>query len=168
MSLRNCIITLMATLSLAAVTRGAEVKVGDTFPELSQFGLVGELPRDLKGKVVLVDFWASWCAPCKVSFPALNDLAARFGPRGLVVVGINVDESKSAMQEFLRGTPARFPVMHDAQQKLVQRVDVAAMPTSFLIDASGKVRFIHNGFHGDKTREEYVREIEGLVSQASR
>jgi peroxiredoxin len=165
MSFPKSVIVTLAALALAitATTRAAELKVGDAFPDLRQFGLAGELPAELKGKIVLVDFWASWCAPCKLSFPVLNDLSARFGARGLVVVGISVDESKAAMQEFLKQTAPRFPVVHDARQKLVQSVDVASMPTSFIIDGSGKVRFIHSGFHGDKTRDEYAREIESLL-----
>ena len=165
MSFPKLVIVAWAALALAmtTTTRAAELKVGDTFPDLRQFELVGELPRELQGKIVLVDFWASWCAPCKLSFPVLNDLSARFGARGLVVVGISVDESKAAMQEFLKQNAPRFTVVHDARQKLVQRVDVASMPTSFIMDGSGKVRFIHSGFHGDKTRDEYAREIESLL-----
>jgi thiol-disulfide isomerase/thioredoxin len=165
MSFPKPVIVTLAALALAMTTTtlAAELKVGDAFPDLRQFGLVGELPREFKGKIVLVDFWASWCAPCKLSFPVLNDLSARFGARGLVVVGISVDESKAAMQEFLKQTAPRFTVVHDAGQKLVQRVDVASMPTSFIIDGNGKVRFIHSGFHGDKTRDEYAREIESLL-----
>jgi peroxiredoxin len=164
MSFPKSVIVTLAALALAiTTTHAAELKVGDTFPDLRQFGLAGELPGELKGKIVLVDFWASWCAPCKLSFPVLNDLSARFGARGLVVVGVSVDESKAAMQEFLKQTAPRFSVVHDARQKLVQSVDVASMPTSFIIDGSGKVRFIHSGFHGDKTRDEYAREIESLL-----
>ena len=165
MSFPKPVIATLAALALAMTTStgAAELKVGDAFPDLRQFGLAGELPRELEGKIVLVDFWASWCAPCTLSFPVLNDLSARFGARGLVVVGISVDESNAAMQDFLKQTAPRFTVVHDARQKLVQRVDVASMPTSFIIDGKGKVRFIHSGFHGDKTRDEYAREIESLL-----
>jgi thiol-disulfide isomerase/thioredoxin len=161
---------MAALVSLAVFTcaHSAELKVGDTFPELTQFGLAGELPKELKGKVVLVDFWASWCTPCRGSFPVLNELSAKFARRGLIVLGVSVDESKAAMQQFLKEVPAQFATVHDVQQKLVQRVNVAAMPTSFIVDASGRIRFVHNGFHGQKTRDEYVREIESLLSTATK
>jgi peroxiredoxin len=167
MWLRKITFTFTLLLALAAVTRAAELKTGDSFPDLQRFGLVGEIPRELKGKVVLVDFWASWCAPCKQSFPALNDLLSKYGSRGLVIVGISVDESKAAMDQFIAGTPAKFPILHDAKQKLVQDVNVEAMPTSFIVDSEGKVRFIHNGFHGQKTRDQYAREIEGLLPKTT-
>ena len=168
MLLRKFIVAVwMATASFAIGGQAAELKVGDTFPEFAQFGLKGELPKEAKGKVMLVDFWASWCTPCKGSFPVLNELASRFGPRGAVVIGVNVDESQAAMQDFLKENPARFPILHDARQQLVQRVNVDSMPTSFIVDASGKIRFIHRGFHGQKTREEYVREIESVLSAAT-
>ncbi|HWN95321.1 MAG TPA: TlpA disulfide reductase family protein, partial [Methylomirabilota bacterium] len=162
-------IIIVAAVALAVITcaDAAELKVGDVFPDLTQFSLAGELPREHRGKVVLVDFWASWCAPCKSSFPALNELSSKFAKRGFVVIGISVDESKAAMQQFLKSTPAQFSVLHDAQQKLVQRLNVEAMPTSFLIDGTGRVRFIHSGFDGQKTRDAYAREIENLLSAAA-
>ncbi len=167
MWLRKNTLTLSIVLALAAVAHGAELKVGDTFPELQQFGLTGEITKELRGKVVLVDFWASWCVPCKQSFPVLNDLLSKYGKRGFVVIGINVDESKVAMDKFLKSTPAQFSILHDAKQKLVQQVNVESMPTSFIVDTTGKVRFVHNGFHGQKTHDEYVREIESLLPNAA-
>jgi peroxiredoxin len=165
MSLHKIILIISLTVGLVAASQAVELKPGDAFPDLQKFGLTGEAPKDLKGKVVLVDFWASWCAPCKISFPALNELSAKYSKQGLVIVGISVDESQAAMQQFLKNTPAQFTVLHDAQQKLVQHANVEAMPTSFIVDASGKVRFAHNGFHGQKTRDEYAREIESLLSE---
>lgn len=154
---------IVAALAAALAVQAAEIKVGDTFPALAQAGLEGELPKELKGKVVLVDFWASWCGPCKQSLPVLNELAGRYSSRGLVVVGVSVDDSKAAMDQFLKKNVARFPMVRDAKQTLVAQVNVSSMPTSFILDAEGKVRFLHNGFHGDKTRAQYVREIESLL-----
>ena len=167
MSPRKTILTLSMVFALIAMANGAELKVGDPFPDLQQFGLTGEIPKELRGKVVLVDFWASWCVPCKQSFPVLNELSSKYGNRGFVVIGISVDESKTAMQKFLKSTPAEFSILHDAKQKLVQQVNVASMPTSFILDTTGKVRFIHDGFHGKKTQDEYVREIESLLPNAA-
>jgi thiol-disulfide isomerase/thioredoxin len=153
-------------LALAASCLNASpVQVGDSFPELSALNLSGSLPQELRGKVVLVDFWASWCAPCKLSFPVLNDLQQTYASKDLVILGVNVDEAPKAMESFLKKTPAKFPVVRDSRQELVSKLDVGTMPTSFLIDRSGVVRFIHSGFHGDKTRAEYVREIEQLLKQ---
>ncbi len=153
-------VIIAATFSLVA----EPVKVGDTFPDLGKFKLEGVLP-DIKGKVVLVDFWASWCLPCKQSFPALNELHERYGANGFLIVAVNVDEKRANMESFLKSTPAKFAVVRDAEQKLVARTEVETMPTSFLIDATGRVRFVHNAFRGDATKKEYVREIEELLKQ---
>src|SRR5947209_5762303 len=73
----------------------AGLKAGDPLPDLAKSKLEGKLPEDLKGKVVLLDFWASWCEPCKASFPVMADLQKKYGPAGLVIVAINVDENRS-------------------------------------------------------------------------
>lgn len=156
----GCVIALTtAAFSLVA----APLKVGNSFPDLSKFKLEGALP-DLNGKVVLVDFWASWCAPCKESFPTMNDLQKRYGPQGLIIIAVNVDENNSDMVDFLKKHKAEFTVVRDAGQKLVDEVNVSTMPTSFLIDRNGKVRFTHSGFRGDE-KKKYEQEIESLLKK---
>jgi len=156
------IIGCFALLTAAPGFAAAPIKVGDTFPSFSESKLEGSLP-DLKGKVVLVDFWASWCVPCKRSFPALNELHKRYGDKGLVIIGVNVDEQRASMDKFLKATPASFALVRDAEQKLVAKTEVDVMPTSFLLDATGRVRFLHRGYQGDETKKEYIREIEELL-----
>lgn len=156
-------------LSLLLLTAGsltaAETKVGDPFPELATFSLEGKLPADLKGKVVLVDFWASWCAPCKQSFPTLETLQKKYAGRGFVVVAVSVDEKAANMERFLKANPVAFTVVRDAAQKLVAATGVATMPTSFLLDGTGKVRLVHSGFRkGDEKKLE--QEIEALLPPA--
>lgn len=142
----------------------AQPKAGETFPALADFALEGKLPGDLKGKVLLVDFFASWCAPCKASFPALNELQAKYSAKGFSVIAVNVDEKRADMEAFLKKHPAAFPVVRDAKQKLVATAQVETMPTSFLIDAAGRVRFVHSGYHGEETKAQYMREIESLLN----
>ncbi|MDB6125153.1 MAG: Redoxin domain protein [Pedosphaera sp.] len=143
----------------------ADLKVGDSFPDLAGFNLDGKLP-EWKGKIVLVDFWASWCGPCKQSFPTMNELQKRYGEKGFVVIAINVDENSKDYEAFLRKMPAEFAVLRDSKQKLVAAVNAATMPTSFLLDTQGKVRHLHSGYKA-KTREEYIHEIEALLIQPS-
>jgi len=143
----------------------AGVKVGEAFPDLAGFKLEGKLPDALKDKVVLVDFWASWCDPCKASFPALNDLHKRFGPEGLVIIAVNVDENRADMEDFLKKNTAAFTVVRDAKQKLVEKVEVATMPSSFILDREGKVRFMHAGFRGEETKKKYEQEIQSLLKK---
>jgi thiol-disulfide isomerase/thioredoxin len=141
---------------------GAALKVGDTLPDLSTFQLEGKLPDSLKGKIVIVDFWASWCLPCVESFPVMDELQKKYGDR-LVVLAVNVDEKAANMDKFLKKHAVSFTVVRDGGQKLVAVVAPETMPTSFILDGNGKVCFLHNGFHGDKTRQEYIKEIDSLV-----
>ena len=121
----------------------------------------------MAGKVVLVDFWASWCAPCKSSFPVLDSIYRKFKERGFLVVAVSVDESGDAMREFLGTHPVSFPVVRDARQQLVASAGIEAMPTSFLIDRTGKVVAVHAGFKGRETEEQLMTEIEKLLGASS-
>jgi thiol-disulfide isomerase/thioredoxin len=161
----NKLILAVALAAFAILPAMAALKTGDALPDLSGFKLEGTLPGDLKGKVVILDFWASWCGPCKESFPVLNELKAKYGNQGLVIIGINEDEQKSDMQDFLKDNPATFTILRDAKQKLVDVAGIKTMPSSFVFDANGVVRFAHDGFHGSQTRKEYVEQIESLLKK---
>jgi thiol-disulfide isomerase/thioredoxin len=97
---------------------------------------------DLKshaGQVVVLDFWASWCKPCRQSIPWLNDMQAKYGSRGLVVIGVNVDMERPLADKFLAQTPARFQIVYDADGKLPQEYAVQGMPASFVFDRTGRL-----------------------------
>jgi cytochrome c biogenesis protein CcmG/thiol:disulfide interchange protein DsbE len=104
------------------------------------------LLRGTQGKVVMVDFWASWCEPCRHSFPWMSDLQKRLGPSGLVVIAVNLDQDRKLAERFLAATPAGFRVEYDPEGNLATQFDVAAMPTSFVIDRKGRIRESHKGF----------------------
>ena len=149
-------------LSLNLAIAGGPVKEGDTFPDLTKYGLEGKLP-DLKGKVVLVDFFASWCNPCKESFPAMNDLQKKYGEKGFVIIAINLDKKKSDMDDFVKAHPANFVIVRDAESKLVKDVKIQTMPSSFVLDKEGKVKSAHRGFKGEESVKKYTEEIESLL-----
>jgi thiol-disulfide isomerase/thioredoxin len=147
---------------LAWTALAAPPKEGDVFPDLHRFGLEGTLP-ELQGKIVLVDFFASWCDPCKESFPAMEELHQKYHDQGLVIVAVNVDKKKSDMDDFLKKHPASFAVVRDAANKLVGEVKIPTMPSSFLLDRNGKVHAFHRGFKGAETKKKYTEEIEALL-----
>ena len=162
--------TALVTFCLASLGVGlnsavAGVKTGDRFPELGSFELEGKLPAASTNSIVLIDFWASWCGPCKQSFPAMEELHQRYGSRGLVIIAVNVDEKRADMDEFLKRAHASFSIVRDGKQKLVEKAGIGTMPSSFLLDGEGRVRFTHSGFRGEETKKKYAEEIESLLGK---
>src|ERR1044072_2108746 len=100
--------------------------------------LPGELAR-YRGQVLVVDFWASWCKPCRQSIPWLNDLRARYGAQGLVIVGVNVDANRGDAEKFQRDVPIGFEVLYDPMGKLAEQLGLQCMPTSFVFVRDGNL-----------------------------
>ena len=163
-SLRN-FVGLVLGLFLGLTASRAAVAVGDSFPDLSSLTPSAGVMPATEGKVTLVDFWASWCAPCEASFPALARLHADYGAKGLVIVAVSVDEKPAAFAAFVKKRQPPFTTVLDARQTLVKKVHVPAMPTSYLLGRDGRVRFIHAGFHGASTEAELRRHIEGVMAE---
>lgn len=153
---------LAFSLGIATSAFAATPKEGDAFPDLAKYGLEGSLP-DLKGKVVLVDFFASWCGPCKESFPAMQELHQKYGDKGLVIIAVNLDKKKEDMDGFLKKHPADFIIVRDAANKLVSELKIPTMPSSFLLGRDGKIVSFHRGFKGAETKKKYAEEIEALL-----
>src|SRR6476646_5720025 len=117
-----------------------------------------------EGKVLLIDFWASWCVPCKTSFPALDAIFREYEPRGLEVLAVNLDEERRHADAFLLAHPHQMPVLFDAKGAAPLAFGVKGMPTSFLIDKTGTIRFTHMGYSGN-VAETYRREIIQLLPE---
>lgn len=116
---------------------------------------------DLKayqGKVVYVDFWASWCGPCRRSFPWMNQMQKKYQDRGFVVVGINLDSEKSLADQFLAETPARFDILFDPDAGLAKEFGIVGMPSSFIMNKNGEVIAKHVGFKRHQS-DDYERAI---------
>jgi thiol-disulfide isomerase/thioredoxin len=117
-----------------------------------------------RGKVVYVDFWASWCGPCKQSFPWLDNLVREYASRDFVVVGINVDKNRDLAERFLNDFHAEFPIVYDPTGELATAYKVAGMPSGILIDRAGHVRFQHAGF-SEKQKGLYEEQLQSLLAE---
>lgn len=143
-------LAVVLAAALVALQPAAAAEVGEPAPTLSLPGQQGQVDSaTLKGQVVFVDFWASWCAPCRRSFPWLGEMQARYGSRGFRVLAVNVDRDRSAAEGFLAEVPARFTVAFDAAGDAPRRFAVKGMPTSVLVGADGLVIRRHEGFKDD-------------------
>jgi thiol-disulfide isomerase/thioredoxin len=138
--------------------------IGDPAPAFSlPDGRGGTLALEqLHGQVVYVDFWASWCAPCRRSFPWMNEMQQRYGGRGLAIVAINVDAKREDALRFLRKYPADFAVVYDGTGATPGAYEVKAMPSSFLVDAQGRIAAIELGFL-DARRAAIEHRIRSLI-----
>ncbi len=103
-----------------------------------------------KGKVVYVDFWASWCVPCRKSFPWMNAMQSKHQKQGFVVLSINLDANTALAEKFLKKIPANFDVIYDAKGLLAKKFQLKGMPSSYLFNRQGKIISAHNGFNGKK------------------
>lgn len=117
-----------------------------------------------RGRVVIVDFWASWCKPCRQSIPWLNALRQRYGADGLTIIGVNVDAERRDADRFLEAVPIEFEVVFDPEGDLAKQFKVQAMPTSYVIDRGGRIVATHLGFREAK-KDENEAAIKALLDQ---
>lgn len=114
-----------------------------------------------RGDVILLNFWASWCGPCRQEMPLLDELQQRYQKLGFSVIGVNVDKDSALAAKMLRDIPVTFPVALDNQGTVSAEYDVSAMPTTVIIDRDGNMRFMHKGYQPgyEKTYEQQIKEL---------
>ncbi len=130
--------------------------VGDTAPnfKLPRLERSGDIQlKSYRGKVVYVDFWASWCGPCRLSLPVLNTLRKQYHQQGFEVIAINLDEEKEDAMAFLKEFPVAYPTARDKEGTTPEKYGLQGMPTAYLIDQKGKVSLIHEGFKKSDSEE---------------
>lgn len=120
--------------------------------------------QELRGQVVMINFWATWCAPCREEMPELNKLHARFQPSGFTLLGVNLDEDSRQAAGLATQLGLKFPVLFDADKRVSRLYDLATMPSTVLLDRDGKVRFVHRGYRSG-TEAEYERQIRALLKE---
>ena len=158
------LLAIAGLAGLVVVSPVGAAEVGQTAPTFSLPTAKGDpVALDkLRGKVVYVDFWASWCGPCRRSFPWMNDMQQKYGGKGFVVVGINVDKKRSDADKFLAQVPANFTIGFDEAGTTPSAYSVKGMPSSYLIEAKGNVVYVERGFL-DEHKAELEQKIASLV-----
>ena len=117
-----------------------------------------------KGQVVMINFWASWCGPCRQEMPLLESIYKKYNKMGFTLIGVNVEPDSNAANEWLKATPVSFPILYDRDSKVSKLYDVAGMPSTVIIDRSGKLRVLHRGYKpGDEN--EYLDSIRTLIRE---
>jgi thiol-disulfide isomerase/thioredoxin len=161
---------LAGFLACACVTPALAVEAGAPVPPLSMAALEeGAAPitmSSLKGHVVYVDFWASWCVPCRLSMPALDEIYRKNKSRGFAVVGVNKDATTADARRFLAKVPVSFSLARDPADAAAKGFDVKAMPSGYLVDRKGVVRQVHRGFTAE-TGAALEKEIDSLLKEPS-
>jgi len=120
--------------------------------------------NDLRGQVVYVDFWASWCKPCRASFPWMNQMQAKYQDQGLHIIAVNLDEQRSDANSFLQKIPAEMTMVFDPNGNIATAYELVGMPSSYLIDRKGNIRFTHQGFFVAK-QAAYEDELKLLLAE---
>ncbi len=157
---------LIIVCCLLMLGLGAQADIGQPAPPFTLPDGAGQTVSltDYSGQVVLINFWASWCGPCREEMPLLDQLSDRYGPLGFTMLGVNVEEDSSLADRFLDGTPVGFPILYDRENKVSKLYDVIAMPTTVIVDRQGQIRFVHHGYEAGNENE-YQDQIRALIRE---
>lgn len=158
------LLALAATL-LASLAANAEVLKGPAanFTLIDRNGKAVSLAQ-FKGEVVMLNFWASWCKPCRQEMPLLEQLYKRYKALGFTLVGVNVDEDSAKGAALLQDVPVTFPVVFDAKSEVSTLYKLQGMPSSIFIDRQGQLRYLHTGYMpGDE--QEYDKQVRALIKE---
>jgi thiol-disulfide isomerase/thioredoxin len=158
----------MTRLRRAAYFAVMAMALATTLAPMSSQAIAGDKLdlRDFEGRVVVIDFWASWCVPCRRSFPWLNAMQSKYADDGLVIIGVNVDRNRADADKFLQQFPASFDLIFDSEADLATRFGVQAMPSSFVIGRDGTISNRHLGFKTKKESEYEAALVAALEESA--
>ncbi|MBB3060599.1 TlpA family protein disulfide reductase [Microbulbifer rhizosphaerae] len=157
-------IRLLTTILLALSTQLAAA--AEPSPDFTLASNKGDNLRlaEQRGKVIMLNFWASWCGPCRQEMPLLDELNARYEAAGFQVWGVNVDSKRADAEQMLGKIPVEFPVLFDSKGEVSKLFGVDAMPSSVFIDRDGKIRHVHRGFR-DGDEAAYKKVIKELIRE---
>lgn len=170
MTRRNLIRWIAATLIIPGMLLGtAFAKTEDLSGAAPDFTLPLAGKKKLKlsqlqGNVVMINFWASWCGPCREEMPLIEDLFQKYKKLGFVVYGVNVDANPQDAQALLKETGVSFPVGYDTKNKVSQLYSVDSMPSTVMVDRKGNMRFLHRGYKPGYEKD-YEKQIRQLIRE---
>jgi thiol-disulfide isomerase/thioredoxin len=152
---------------MGSTTPPAALAMGAAAPTFQLDSMAGNKVNlsDLRGKVVLLNFWASWCGPCRKEMPILEQLHKQYQSKGVTLVGVNVEPDSQDALKWLKVTPVSFPILFDRDSSVSKLYQVEGMPNTVILDRKGKVRFIHRGYKPGEENE-YLDQIRALVREA--
>ncbi|NKF50665.1 TlpA family protein disulfide reductase [Shewanella sp. WXL01] len=155
-----------APLCLALSASVQAVEVGDSAPDFTLKSLTGDNLNltEQRGEIIVLNFWASWCGPCRKEMPILQKLQDKYQDLGVQVWGVNVEQDNEAGRNFLKGLDLSFPILFDQTNTLSEDYDVKAMPTTVIIDRSGSVRNVYYGYQ-DGYEKKYAKAIKTLIRE---
>jgi peroxiredoxin len=156
----------IATVCVCAPLYGHAVTVNDAAPDFTLKSLEGSNLRlnEYRGQVVLINFWASWCGPCRQEMPLLDRIHQRYSDAGFAVLGVNVEGTLGPAQDIATKTGVTFPVLVDENQLVSELYDLEAMPSSVVVDRDGVVRYVHRGYKpGDEAK--YLEVVKQLIGE---
>lgn len=164
-SLQLKVLVLAAVSGWLPAVGFANVQKGQRAPEFALPSLGGSTVAlsSMKGKVVLIDFWAQWCEPCKKELPQLDRLARQYAQKGVVVVAVNIDKQRDNAARMVKQLGVTMPVLLDPAGSVAGAYDLPKMPTSFVVDKKGIVRYVNEGFDGPKDVERFKQELDELT-----
>jgi peroxiredoxin len=155
--------------SVAVLTIALPALAGPAPAPAPAFTLASRAGQDVslaqyKGNVVMINFWASWCGPCRQEMPLLESIYKKYNKMGFTMIGVNVEPDSNAANDWLKATPVSFPILYDRDSKVSKLYDVAGMPSTVIIDRTGKLRVLHRGYKpGDEN--EYLDSIRTLIRE---
>jgi len=161
---KNCIAGFAALITALPLFAGVDTSSpAPDFTLQAQSGKPVELAQ-LKGQVVMLNFWASWCGPCRQEMPLLDSIYKKYGKAGFTMLGVNVEPDSKAANDWLKQTPVTFPILYDTDSKVSKLYGVSGMPSTVIVDRKGTVRMIHRGYKpGDE--EQYLSSIRTLMRE---
>jgi peroxiredoxin len=165
-TLSKLICVVLAAAGCAGATAGDTLANGAAAPGFQLESAAGKTVNlsDYRGQVVLLNFWASWCGPCRKEMPILEQLHKQYKSKGFTMVGVNVEPSSADAVNWLKSTPVSFPILFDTDSSVSKLYRVEGMPNTVIVDRNGKVRYIHRGYKPGEENE-YLDQIRTLIRE---